>query len=1029
MKKILCFLAVAVLAISALSAENLYESFGGDFPPQGWRVINGGSTASTWVRTSGWANSGNTSAYLQPTINTYDDWLVTPQMLPKLGVSTFRFYVRNIGGNPHFDLMISKGPNNAVDFTTTLAANVTSTQTWTEYTYNLSAYLYQYIYVAFRVTLNEGYPICIDDVHGPQLACKDGFETCNFSSFEWNNSSSNPWFTQPLEKSNGIYAAQSGSIGDNSGSVISLERYGELGGNITFYQKVSSQAGSDWLKFYIDGVEKGAWSGEGAWTAQSYNVPAGNHTYLWIYCTDAAGSGGSNCAWIDDVYFPLSIPGSPESPYLIYNFDQLNNMRYLLGSAYATKYFKLMNNIDATPTQTSTWVPIGSSGTSSAFYGSFDGNNHTISNLRVSNYGNYHGLFGYTAAGSSIKNFSMNSSCYILGDFESGSIVGHNDGTVDNCRSAATVNIGNATKGGGIVGDNYGTISNCIFSGTVSRSGSGVAASSLGGIVGKNESAGIVTNCYSTGSINGNLWNGGVAGWNDGTIDNCYSKGTVACNDNSNGGLVGQNNGSIANCFSQANVSGAHYLGGLVGNHGGGSVTNCYSTGTVTGGTKGGLIGALTGTVNSSYWDTQTSGLATSFGGVGKTTALMKTQSTYSGWDFYGETANGSNDYWALFPSDNGGYPLLMPISSRDVLAPLPWYPADGSIISLSHNPSISWDYNHLGQVPTSYAVFSINGNPAHIMETGYPGQVTSLPSEIGMYYTENYYIYQNVTFHSSEVWYYVVVAYNAFGEGAASPVRSFVMAYDPWVTEGFENGNTDGSTSIAQWAMISGSDPVPWVANSTHTDYNRSPRTGAFNITLNNPGSQSVNTSLSHNYPLTAGKTYEIELYARQDTSNPLNATLKFQMQQYPSPTLIDLSPAYQLTNGAYQRITCYFTTPQLDSYYVYLNGAMLPGVHAISVDDISIREITALDTPEIAISSTDNEITLNWNEIAHASEYRVYAADSPDSWTNYTVVSAPTHTYTCSMASSGPKFFKVVASSVISRVANDPINTKNKQ
>jgi hypothetical protein len=165
----------------------------------------------------------------------------------------------------------------------------------------------------------------------------------------------------------------------------------------------------------------------------------------------------------------------------------LNLIRNYLGSASSRTYFKLTSDIDLlsylsaggegyAAWGTDGWLPIGNN-TSTMFYGGLDGDGHTISNLRTAYYGIYHGLFGMTAAGSTIKNLNMSSTCSILGDADTGSIVGHNKGTIENCSSAAAVNIGNANTGGGICGNNNaGSISNCTFTGTVSRSGSGVTA-------------------------------------------------------------------------------------------------------------------------------------------------------------------------------------------------------------------------------------------------------------------------------------------------------------------------------------------------------------------------------------------------------------------------------------------------------------------------------------------------------------------------------------------------------------------------
>jgi hypothetical protein len=118
--------------------------------------------------------------------------------------------------------------------------------------------------------------------------------------------------------------------------------------------------------------------------------------------------------------------------------------------------------------------------------------------------------------------------------------------------------------------------------------------------------------------------------------------------------------GSISNCYSTSAVSGSAGVGGLVGgNHS--SITNCYSTGRVIGSSNiGGLVGYSSGgTTNNSFWDVNTSGRTTSpGGGTRKTTAEMKTLSTFTsaGWDFEGETVNGTEDIWRMC-TDGVDYP------------------------------------------------------------------------------------------------------------------------------------------------------------------------------------------------------------------------------------------------------------------------------------------------------------------------------------------------------------------------------------
>lgn len=142
-----------------------------------------------------------------------------------------------------------------------------------------------------------------------------------------------------------------------------------------------------------------------------------------------------------------------------------------------------------------------------------------------------------------------------------------------------------------------------------------------------------------------------------GTVENCTVSGTVTGVDYV-AGLIGHayTNTLVKNCNSFANVTGNKYLGGFIGMNRG-TVENSYSTGTVSNGTyRGGFIGYNIGTVTNSYWDTQTSGVTTSAGGTGKTTAEMKTQSTYTNWDF--------TNTWGI----NNDYPFLKVFGTPQVI-------------------------------------------------------------------------------------------------------------------------------------------------------------------------------------------------------------------------------------------------------------------------------------------------------------------------------------------------------------------------
>ncbi|MEG2770238.1 MAG: GLUG motif-containing protein, partial [Oscillospiraceae bacterium] len=100
----------------------------------------------------------------------------------------------------------------------------------------------------------------------------------------------------------------------------------------------------------------------------------------------------------------------------------------------------------------------------------------------------------------------------------------------------------------------------------------------VGGVVGVN--AGVVQNCYNTGTINGTITSGGVVGYNDGgTVKNCFNTGTVTCVERV-GGVVGNTTGTVENCYNTATVSGETIVGGIIGYQGENSlVENCASLG------------------------------------------------------------------------------------------------------------------------------------------------------------------------------------------------------------------------------------------------------------------------------------------------------------------------------------------------------------------------------------------------------------------------------------------------------------------
>ena len=156
---------------------------------------------------------------------------------------------------------------------------------------------------------------------------------------------------------------------------------------------------------------------------------------------------------------------------------------------------------------------------------------------------------------------------------------------------------------GGVAGYNRGTITNCYNAGNVSGN------EHVGGVAGYNDQ-GTITSCYNTGNAGGSNYVGGVAGYNyKGTITSCYNTGSVTRNSTVSiyvylGGVAGYNKGTITSCYNTGDVSGSGYLGGVAGYNDSGEILNCYNIGEVTGSDYyiGGVAGYNTqGTITSCY--------------------------------------------------------------------------------------------------------------------------------------------------------------------------------------------------------------------------------------------------------------------------------------------------------------------------------------------------------------------------------------------------------------------------------------------
>jgi len=192
----------------------------------------------------------------------------------------------------------------------------------------------------------------------------DDFESGNFEAFDWTHSGDLSWVIQGSEVYSGSYAAKSGAIDDNQTSELSLSLNVIYDGEIQFIAKSSSeqQSGSgiisDYLAFYVDGSDMGEHiSGTTDWQEYSFNIPAGEHLFKWVYKKNQTLSVGDDCVWLDRIIFPAgSVPvlninfGDPNADGNINVLDIILSVGNVLGyNVFSTDQFLAADmNMDGT---------------------------------------------------------------------------------------------------------------------------------------------------------------------------------------------------------------------------------------------------------------------------------------------------------------------------------------------------------------------------------------------------------------------------------------------------------------------------------------------------------------------------------------------------------------------------------------------------------------------------------------------------------------------------------------------------------
>lgn len=248
------------------------------------------------------------------------------------------------------------------------------------------------------------------------------------------------------------------------------------------------------------------------------------------------------------------------------------------------KTIKLMADIDLKQYEADNWEPIGDGKRIGAiaeggqFKGTFDGNGHTISNLKLyATAGKDYaaGLFGVVNGGT-VKNFKLEN-VYVNVSYS----------------EMAAAAVGMLTGGGEV-------------SGVEVVSGSVAALRGNGAIVGRMIKGGTIKDCINRVTVNGTGANvGGIVGAayytaldQTMTIENCANYGAVTCTAGVVGGIAGLSAANVVNCTNEAAITGngADVAGIVAEQQNAGSVKDCTNKGTITNNSSsvygtGGIVG------------------------------------------------------------------------------------------------------------------------------------------------------------------------------------------------------------------------------------------------------------------------------------------------------------------------------------------------------------------------------------------------------------------------------------------------------
>jgi hypothetical protein len=147
----------------------------------------------------------------------------------------------------------------------------------------------------------------------------------------------------------GTFAMINNDIGDSQSAGVQTTVRMPNAGTISFARRVSSEASWDYLRFYIDGVQVGLWSGSVAYSRVSFPITAGNHTLEWRYTKDGSVSTGTDTVYVDDIEVAVD-PCAVSTTFPTAGATVSNGTATTLGAIGGTRYYTVGNFLEETVT-------------------------------------------------------------------------------------------------------------------------------------------------------------------------------------------------------------------------------------------------------------------------------------------------------------------------------------------------------------------------------------------------------------------------------------------------------------------------------------------------------------------------------------------------------------------------------------------------------------------------------------------------------------------------------------------------------